>query len=214
MFSQSCKYTLTIRRIQSVDGEIMPTEVVYYFAPLMPLWGNPEIVGLDMRTLVTTLPSETVPIYMYQASLDAWRGIGRGNLWTQPDVTQSLDELLASGADPNMIAAIECYVRWRSQYLMIVGQFPNLGSSGSGEKVLGDFKIVHRGSVADLQTALQAHIIPEMNACYYALTGVQKTKASARIVIRGASPLAEMAHQRALANMPPGVRNRRNWDRW
>jgi len=215
MWNQSCRYTVRISGIRSVDGASAPTESFSFFTPFKPMWGSIELIELDLRALLGTIPPEVIQMYAYQASLDAWRAIKRGKIWTPvPDVNYDLDQLLQNGTDEALVGYLDCYVRYRTQYLLLVSYFPFLASGGTGEKTLGDFKISYKGSVTDLKNALDSHIVPEMNACYWALSGEQKTKPAPRIVVRGASAEAVRRHKKARSYMPPGMSHRRNWDKW
>ena len=184
-----------------------------FYSPFHPLWGNPDIIALDLTSMVADMSETTLMVYMYQASLDAWRGIKKGNLWSIPDVNLTLDEMLEAGYSEDMVAAIECYVRWRTQYLILANSFPGLAMGGVTDKSLGDFKISRRGSVADLKSALDSLIRPNMDACYMLLAGVFKTKGMPGIVQRASNASAVYASIEGRRHMPPAFQRGRNWER-
>ena len=199
--------------IKALDTEeIAPSFSWHFYSKYEPFWGNVEMIRLDLSVLQIQMPDEELYKYIYQASLDIWRALTRGGNYPAPDPTKTIAELSEEGIDQDMLGYLECYVRYRTEYLILVTQFPYLVGAGAGEKVLGDFRISRRGNIADLKQALDTMIEPEMNACYHALVGNQRTKAPPRTAVRASTQTAVNQHKEARQFMPAGIRQQRNWE--
>ena len=207
-FNPSCKVTVSISGVKEADGSVYARPLTFYFyTPLEPLWGNPDNIKLDLRALLGQIPDEVLYQYMYQASLDLWRALGRtGSKLSQPDTSKTLDDLLTEGTDPDLVGYMECYVRYRTEYLILVSQYPFLAiEGGGGEKALGDFRVTTKANPADLKKALDDNITPNMNACFYALVGSLRNKGMPRVTYRSTTATALAARRTFQDNLPPGL---------
>ena len=213
-WTNSNKITVSISGIKSTDGQSLSGIRWAFYSDLVPLWSNPDMIALDMHALVTGLTSEAMALYMYEASLDAYRGIKDYSWytgWRVPDPYMSLDDMIRQGFYPEEITAIDDYVRYRTEWILINDQFPILGINKQSMKKLGDFTINRKGSVQDLYQALQRNISPRMNEAYQILTGYQKNKPSPMVVMRGCSPVARTASLMGRLGQPPAFRLGRDW---
>ena len=234
-FNPSCKYSVYVSGVKEAEGANYARAVTFHFyAPFQPFWGTLEAIKADLRMLsASNVPVDMLYCYVYQASLDIWKALKRRERHNQqdrrmpnpnppffvaPDVTLSLDEIMETSTGDqlkteDMVEYLEGYVRYRTEYLILVAIFPFLALEGAGQqKTLGDFSVRLQASVAELRRALDANIVPQMNVFYHALIGDNKVRGLGRVTVRGSSERAEMARAEARQHFPSGIRQRRNWE--
>lgn len=213
VWTPNCKYTIQVTGIQDLEGNIADPFQSFFYTTFKPLWANPDVIKMDLRSYIDPVPDYVLYTYIYMASMTAYRATENNpDITSPPNPELSLDELLAAGYDRDIVAYIECYVRWKVQYDLIGTGAGATAAAGGSSKTLGDFIVNLRTDPSNIAKALDLIIKPRMEECFYHLAGRHATKGGPQVISRASTQTSVDESLRARNFLRPGFKQHRNWD--